>query len=325
MKLLLSAILLWTSSSWAVEPFQFFHCIEQTTSSSAEHFLVDVRTEGAYKLFETKAQRLESLWNIRDWKLVTTAMSLGNNPDVDVQWTTSNADLEFLMNISDNEGHLMRGQIRHGHSVASIDCLDAAFKKPKILMVLNEGYRPEEYWTPRKRFDQSGFEIKIAGHYPGVILPSKAHLSEVPPVPVDLTFEQVSVSDFDAVVFVGGNGAWNDFLPNSKVHKILLDSFRQHKVTALICAATGLLATAGNLDGEHPLFKGHHVTGYFEVEGLLKKVGQLDYDSGDAEKPFVVVDGNLITARDPLSAQAFGETVVEELGLDKPIATALKK
>lgn len=184
---------------------------------------------------------------------------------------------------------------------------------PKILIVLNQGYRPEEYIEPRKIFEASGFEIKIAGHYLDSIQPSKTHIGEVPPVYPDVLFDKVQVDDFDAVVFVGGNGAWNDFLPNPNVHKILIDSFRHHKITALICAATGLLATADNLNGDSPQFRGAHVTGYFEVAGILKTLGKVSFDSGKKEEPYVVIDGNLITGRDPMSARLFGQAIVDML------------
>lgn len=180
-------------------------------------------------------------------------------------------------------------------------------------MVMNEGYRPEEYFEPRKIFDREGFDVKIAGHYRGKILPSRKHISEVSPLIADLTYDTVVVADYAATIFVGGNGAWNEFFPNPSVHKILLDSVNQGKITALICAATGLLATANNLDGEHPQFKGKHVTGFFEVAGLLKSVGLLNYDKGTAGQPHVVRDDNLITARDPLSSQLFGEVIARTL------------
>lgn len=185
--------------------------------------------------------------------------------------------------------------------------------KQKILIVINENYRPEEYFEPRKIFDREGYDVQVASHHAGEVRPSRKHISEVPPVIADLTFEKVTVANYDAIVFVGGNGAWNEFLPNPNVHKILLDSAKQGKITALICAATGLLALANNLDGEHPQFKGRHVTGYFETEGLLKKIGLLNFDRGPAGKAFVVVDEKLITGRDPISAKLFGESIVKSL------------
>jgi putative intracellular protease/amidase len=87
----------------------------------------------------------------------------------------------------------------------------------------------------------------------------------------------------------------------------------ENKVVGLICAGTGLLATAKNLDGKTPQFKGRKVTGYREVEGLLTSLGQVRYGQGDPTKPHVVVDGNLITGRDPESSKLFGETIVDKI------------
>ena len=188
-----------------------------------------------------------------------------------------------------------------------------ASENSKVLVVLNQGYRPEEYWSPRKLFDTAKFKVTVAARYAGDVFPSRSHLSEVPPVKADVTFDQVLVKDYDAVVFVGGNGAWNDLLPIPTVHKILLESVRLNKITGLICAATGLLGTANNLDGGHPQFSGRHVTGYFEVEGILRQMGKMNYDPGEAGKPYVVTDGQLITGRDSISAQLFGETMVSAI------------
>jgi len=54
-----------------------------------------------------------------------------------------------------------------------------AASRQKILIVLNDGYRPEEYLLPKKVFEQSGYEIKIAGHYLEPIYPSHKYLAEV--------------------------------------------------------------------------------------------------------------------------------------------------
>jgi len=199
--------------------------------------------------------------------------------------------------------------------LVSLCILSTAFasESHNILIVLNQGYRPEEYWAPRRLFDSAKFKVTVAARYAGDVLPSRSHLSEVPPVKADVTFDQVVVKDYDAVVFVGGNGAWNDLLPIPAVHQILLESMKLKKITGLICAATGLLATANNLDGRHPQFSGRHVTGYFEVEGILRQVGRVNYDAGEAGKPYVVTDAQLITGRDPISAQLFGETIVSAL------------
>jgi|GEM_PF-1776341 len=188
-----------------------------------------------------------------------------------------------------------------------------AVNQTRVLMIVDQGYRPEEYFQPRKLFEKAGFSVEVAALVAGVVLPSRSHINEVPPIPVDVTTDRVLVQNYDAIVFVGGNGAWNEFLPNTAIHRILIESIHANKVTALICAATGLLATANNFSGETPQFQGRHVTGYFEVEGILRKLGKLNYDGGTPGKPFVVTDGILITGRDPSSAQIFGETVINQI------------
>ena len=184
----------------------------------------------------------------------------------------------------------------------------------RVLMVLNEGFMPNEYTEPRESFDRAGFEVTVAAKRLGAIAPDPRD-KNAKPVEAQLTFEQVDVAKFDAIAFVGGGGGWADFFPNDKVHKIVTDAMRRNVMLGLLCASTGLLGMAGNFDGQQkPVAEGRHVTGYFRVEGMLRNLGKVDYDPGVADKPYVVVDGNLITGRDPLSAQRFGETMVEQLG-----------
>lgn len=119
----------------------------------------------------------------------------------------------------------------------------------RILMVLNEGFMPNEYTEPRESFDKAGFEVTVAGKRVGAIAPDPRDKSAIP-VQAQLTFDQVDVSKFDAVAFVGGGGVWADFFPNEKVHKIVQDAMRRNVTLGLLCASTGLLGIAGNFDGQ---------------------------------------------------------------------------
>lgn len=192
--------------------------------------------------------------------------------------------------------------------------ISQASQAKRVLMLLNEGFQPVEYYTPRSIFEKEGFIIKAAARYPGVVSPAKKY-TEYDPVKVDLTFDMVNLDEFDVVVFVGGGGAWEDYFPNQTVHKLLTEALINKKMpTALICAATGLLGTANNLNGtSKPIAEGKHVTGPYLVEGLLKVLGKTNFDPGLAGQPHVVVDGNLITGRDPESAELFAKTIVKVL------------
>lgn len=182
----------------------------------------------------------------------------------------------------------------------------------RVLMLVNEGFWAPEYYDPRATFDRAGFEVTVAAKTAGPIAPD-ARNKDYKPVSAELSFDQVELADYDALTFAGGNGAWTDYFPNDTVHKILSEALARNMVTGLLCASTGLLGVANNYAGQAPLAKGRHVTGYFRVEGILRQLGQVNYDPGDPKQPYVVVDGNLITGRDPMSSQRFGEVMEREI------------
>ena len=39
-------------------------------------------------------------------------------------------------------------------------------------------------------------------------------------------------------------------------------------------------------------------------------MGKVDYSAGEEDKPYVVVDGNLVTGRDPFSSELFAQKVL---------------
>ena len=195
--------------------------------------------------------------------------------------------------------------------------IQVSFAKAKgesrVLMVLNDAFQPSEYFEPRKAFEAEGFVIKTASRFGTKAYPGKKN-TNVEPVIVDYSYEQIDLENFDAIVFVGGGGSWSEFFPNKTLHDLLVTAVNQKKmIVGLICAGTGLLATAKNFDGKSPQFAGRKITGYGEVEGLLVHVGKLDYSAGDLTRPHVVVDGNLVTGRDPMSAELFGKTMTNKI------------
>lgn len=183
---------------------------------------------------------------------------------------------------------------------------------PRVLMIVNEGFWAPEHFVPRTELEQAGYEIVVAGKRAGEIRPDERN-KEFPAAIAKLAFSEVRVADYEAIVFAGGNGAWTDYFPNDEAHRILAESLNSGKLTALLCSSTGLLAVAQNFDGRTPIAVGRKVTGYYRVRGLLEKVGQVSYDPGIEGTPYVVVDKNLITGRDPISSKLFGETVVSAL------------
>ena len=187
----------------------------------------------------------------------------------------------------------------------------------RVLMMVPDDFMWPEYALPRRCYEKAGFRVSVAGKSAAPIRPDARNFkayAEAAPLAPDLSFEAVKVNDYDAITFVGGNGAWHDFFPNAAAHRVLKDAMQSQRLVGLICASTGLLGLVDNLDGEgRPLAEGKRVVGYFRVAGILKLLGRVDYQDGGVQEVGVVRDGLLITGRNPESSQLFGETVVEAL------------
>lgn len=191
------------------------------------------------------------------------------------------------------------------------------FAAKKVLMMIPDDFMWPEYSIPRKHYEAAGFEIFTAGKHKEALRPDRRNLKDYPEsrnLNPDFTFEEVIPGNFDAITFVAGNGAWHDFFPSDIVHKIVREAFLQKKILGLLCASTGLLGFVDNWNGETPtLFTGKKVTGYFRVEGILRKIAQVDFVEGGRKEPGVVVDKNLITGRNPESSDLFGKAIVQAL------------
>lgn len=199
-------------------------------------------------------------------------------------------------------------------TLLTVSCSFAQTGSKKVLMMVSEGFYADEYYKPLKAFKAQGYKITTATKYKRATRPDERQVNTHSAVVPDITFDEINVDDYDAIVFAGGNGAWEDFFPNNDVHKAITAFFREDKVVALLCSATGLLGVANNLNGNgEPLAAGRNVTGYKRVEGLLVHLGKVNYSKGESGVPYVVVDGKLVTGRDPISSELFAKRVIETL------------
>ena len=81
----------------------------------------------------------------------------------------------------------------------------------KILMIIAfRDFRDEEYFLPKEIFEKEGFIVKTASTKKGTALGADGGEVEV-----DFSLDEVDVSQFDAILFVGGPGALK-YLDNEK-------------------------------------------------------------------------------------------------------------
>jgi protease I len=193
----------------------------------------------------------------------------------------------------------------------------SAFADKKILIMVPNDFMWPEYSEPRRLYEQAGFKVLTAGKFKEEVFPDRRNRKDFPdaqPIKVDMSFDEIKTSDFDAITFVAGNGAWHDFFPNQTVHEIVKEAISKNKIVGLLCASTGLLGLVDNWDGQSkPIAQGRKVVGYFRVAGILRNLGKVNYVNGGQKEPGVMVDGNLITGRNPESSVIFGQAVVAAL------------
>jgi protease I len=163
-----------------------------------------------------------------------------------------------------------------------------------LMVVAPTNFRDEEYFEPRDVLKQAGHNITVAstnvgnliGRFGGQATAIKA-------------LDNVSMNDYDAIVFVGGSGS-AIFQSMPKAEQLINDTLAQNKLLAAICLAPIILAKAGVL-------KGKRATCTPGSSEDLKLYGAQLIDDG------VVKDGLIITADGPSSATAFGQTIANNL------------
>ncbi|MGD9152175.1 MAG: DJ-1/PfpI family protein [Gammaproteobacteria bacterium] len=166
--------------------------------------------------------------------------------------------------------------------------------KKIVMIVANHGFRDEEYQMPKEIFEKQGFLVTTAAKKPNDAT-GKFGLK----INVDVTMDKLNVADYDAVLFVGGPGCY-DYYDDVHAHDIAKVAYESGKILGAICAAPGILANAGLLQGKKATM--------FADDGTLAK-GGATYTGADVE-----VDGKIITATGPKTAAQWAEKIIEMIG-----------
>jgi putative intracellular protease/amidase len=142
----------------------------------------------------------------------------------------------------------------------------------------------------------------------------------------------VAIDDYDAVLFVGGQGPMFTFVDNDQVHRVLTSFRESGKVTGVICHATAVLLTARGSDGSL-LVEGKTWTGFanteeqfaddyvgrriqpFWIEDEARELPGTNFIVDGRFKPHAIRDGNLITGQQQYSALAAARIMITALGI----------
>lgn len=170
--------------------------------------------------------------------------------------------------------------------------------KKVLLVVAQNDYQPLEYSIPKRMLESASVEVVIVSNMIGIAKSTGNYNS----AKVDLSLGDVEVNNFDGLFFIGGSGAL-EYLDNEISYDLLRTWQKTGKPYGAICISPRILAKAGVL-------KGKKVTGWDgdgELENLLLENGVIYINNP------VVVDGNVVTADGPSSAEQFGKKILEVL------------
>ncbi|SFP33538.1 type 1 glutamine amidotransferase domain-containing protein [Qipengyuania nanhaisediminis] len=171
----------------------------------------------------------------------------------------------------------------------------------RIMILATNGFEQSELMKPKANLEDAGFETTVVSLEKGEIK-GWDQKDWGDSVTVEKTVDEISdCSGYDALLLPGGQMNPDILRMNERAIAIVREFDMAGKPIAAICHAPWLLAEAD-------LIKGKTVTAWPSIRTDLKNAGANVVDKE------AVVDGNLITSRNPNDIPAFSKALIEMLG-----------
>lgn len=173
-----------------------------------------------------------------------------------------------------------------------------------VAFLATNGFEHSELTRPWDDIKRAGAAVELISLDAESIQGESGGQPKGDPLSVDKRVDQVSASDYDALVLPGGLANPDTLRTNDNAVGFVRDFFAQHKPVGAICHAPWLLIEAGVVDGRT-------VTSYPSVKTDLKNAGAHWVDRE------VVCDEALVTSRTPDDLDAFCAKLIEEIAEGK--------
>ena len=179
----------------------------------------------------------------------------------------------------------------------------------RVAILATNGFEQSELLVPQQALEDAGATVDIIAPEAGMIQ-GMEHQAKGQMVAVDLTLEEANAEDYDVLVLPGGV-ANPDALRQVKEAIDFIEYFNETgRLVAAICHGPWSLIEAD-------MVKGRTVTSWPSLKTDLRNAGAAWVDQE------VVIDGNLITSRQPEDLEAFCAAIIETLaggGLEEQAA-----
>lgn len=167
----------------------------------------------------------------------------------------------------------------------------------RVLIVATDGFEESELFGPREILRNVGAEVVLASPK---LDPIQATVHDDPGKTIrpDLSVDQASANDFDALILPGGVRNPDHLRTNARAVQLIRDFAAQGKPVAAICHGPWLLVEAD-------LLRGRTATSWPSIFTDLRNAGANVVDQA------VVVDGNIVTSRKPDDVEPFTRAVID--------------
>jgi len=168
----------------------------------------------------------------------------------------------------------------------------------KALIISADNFEDTELLFPYYRLKEEGIHVDIASIKKGKIKGKHGYEVEA-----NKSLNEVNPDEYDVLILPGGK-APEAIRQQKDALDIARHFFERNKPVAAICHGPQTLISAN-------LLKGRHATCYRTVADELKESGAIYEDKE------VVVDGNLITSRQPSDLPAFMKEIIKVIKKSK--------
>lgn len=169
--------------------------------------------------------------------------------------------------------------------------------KKKVAILIENEVEDAEFQVPYEGLKQAGMEVVVLGSRMNETYKGKrGKVSQQP----DATTTEAIAAEFDAVVIPGGM-APDKMRRNPNTVRFVQEAMQQGKLVAAVCHGPQVL-----IEGD--LLRGKQATGFIAIRKDMINAG-----ANYKDEP-VVVDGNLITSRQPGDLPIFTTAILSRLG-----------